>query len=168
MKRARRLVRGVGIVLVLVCVAAGCGRSKPPPGPVSFREIRFKKVVLWQQDGTLYGHFALENERGQELAMSGALTLEFYREANVNVQGEQGFQMKVALLKTTVRVEVKDFQWIYYHSFLTEDDFVCKFKVPLSEFQSLPKGGAFVHCRISFKPDVHEAVVEQERRVWLP
>jgi hypothetical protein len=155
--------------ILLVCCAVACSRERPPPEPVTFESVKFKKIVVWVQDGEVLGHFGLENERDKPLAMAGKLTLTFFADAKINVQdGGPAFEVKSEMFRLELPVRVADFQWIYYHSFLTEDDFICRFKVSLGQFKNRPVGGRFIRLKLSFKPDVYPTTVEEERRLWIP
>lgn len=158
-----------GVVAVLIaCCAVSCSRERPPPEPVTYESVKFKKVAVWAERGEILGHFGLVNERGKPLAMAGRLTLVFFADAKVSVQGGAGFDVKSEIFRAELPVKVADFQWIYYHSFLAEDDFVCKFKVALNRLGHKPPGGRFLRLKLSFKPDVYPSAIEEERRVWLP
>lgn len=162
-----RLLRVVAI-LVSCCIVS-CSRERPLPEPVTYESVKFRKVAVWVERGEIFGHFALINERGKPLAMAGKLTLAFFVDSKVSVQnGGPAFEVKSEIYRAELPVRVADFQWIYYHSFLTEDDFVCKFKMSLSQLKNSPPGGRFIRLKISFKPDVYPSAIEEERRVWLP
>jgi hypothetical protein len=130
--------------------------------------VTFKKVAVWIEKGEVFGHFALVNENGKELAMAGQLTLLFYAESNVQVESGPAFDVKSEIFRTVLQVKVSDFHWIYYHSLLTDDDFVCKFRVPLSQFNTMPPSGRFMRFKISFKPEVYPSAIEEERKLWIP
>lgn len=157
----------IGLVLTILFLT-GCGGEKPAPGPVSYESVKFRKVAVWVEGGNVLGHFALVNEKDQPLAMAGRLTLTFYAKSNVSVEGGAAFGVKSELCRVELPVKVADFRWIYYHSFLTDDDFVCGFKVPLNQIRDRPPGGRFIAFKISFKPDVYASAIEEERNLWLP
>lgn len=145
-----------------------CDAEKPPPGPVSYESVKFKKVGVWVEKENILGHFGLVNEKDQDIAMAGQLTLSFYAESNVNVQGGPAFNVKSEIGRSVLAVKVSDFKWVYYHSFLTKDDFICKFYVPLSQFKSRPPGGRYIQFKINFKPDLYPTAIEEERQLWIP
>ncbi len=156
-----------GIALAMVFALSACSREKAPPGPVTYREVKFKKVAVWVEKGNVLGHFGLVNENGKALAMAGRLTLSFYVQSTVNVEGGSAFAVKSEIFRGILPVKVADFRWIYYHSFLTEDDFICKFKIPLSQLKNHPPPGRFIGFKISFKPDVCPSPIEEEKKLWL-
>jgi hypothetical protein len=137
-------------------------------GPVSTKEIRVRKLVVFANDKGLEGHFALENEEKKQLALKGKLILGCYLESKVTVEAKNAFNVKSEIYHGSAEVKVGDFQWIYYHSFLTEDDFVCKFQLPFQKFQSMPPRGRYIGFKMSFKPEVYSSTLEMERQVWVP
>jgi hypothetical protein len=159
-------VHAVALVLIPLLLVS-C--SKPPlAGPVSTKRIQIRKLVVFANDTGLEGHFSLENEQEQQIALSGKLTLSCFLESKVNVQDQPAFNMKSEIYRGSKEVGVGDFQWIYYHSFLTEDDFVCRFRIPLQKFRSKPPGGRYMGFKFEFKPDVYPSALELERQVWMP
>ena len=171
-----------GIALAMAFALSSCGGGKSPPGPVSYQSVKFKKAAAWVEKGDVLGQFGLVNEKDQPLAMAGRLTLSFYAQSNVSVtndarndregaengRGGPSFEVKSELFRADLPVKVADFRWIYYHSFLTDDDFVCSFKVPLSQLKNRPPGGRFIRFKISFKPDAYPSAVEEEKNLWIP
>lgn len=159
---------GWAAALLMASALVSCGRERPTPEPVTYREVKFKKVAVWVEKGNVLGQFGLVNENGKALAMAGWLTLSFHARSSVNVEGGSAFNVKSEIFQGVLPVKVADFHWIYYHSFLTDDDFVCKFKVPLSQLKNCPPGGRFIEFKISFKPDVYPSPIEEEKKLWLP
>ena len=162
-------------ILLIAVMTVSCGREKPPPEPVTYDTVKFKKVAVWVEKGEMLGHFGLVNEHNKELAMAGRLTLSCYADSKVNVaddahndRGGPVFEVKSEIFRAELPVKVADFHWIYYHSMLTDDDFVCKFKIPMSQIKNMPPGGRFIRFKISFKPDVYPTAVEEEKRLWIP
>jgi len=161
---------------------SSCGGERPPPGPVSYESVKFKKLGVWVEKENILGHFGLVNEKNQEIAMAGRLTLSLYAESNVSIVAgarndrddtkisHEGpsFNVKTEIFRTVLPVKVSDFKWVYYHSFLTQDDFVCKFRVPLSQLKNRPPGGRFIRFKISYKPDVYPTAIEEEKNLWIP
>ena len=157
----------------LLCFSASlflvsCRGEKNGPPATVFKEVKFKKVAVWVEKGSVRVHFGIANEQDQELAMSGTATLEFFAESTVNVEGQPSFQVKSPIFQATRPVKLEDFQWIYYHSFLTRDDFVCRFRIKLEQFKAKPVGGRYLKFKITFKPDAYAGLLEMEKNVWIP
>jgi hypothetical protein len=156
---------------LLLCLSASlllsCG-DRPQPGPVSYQKVKFRKVVVFVSDGVLEGHFSLVNEQDKQLAMRGVLTLTCWMESKVSVEDKPAFQVKTDIYRGSQTVKLDDFQWIYYNSFLTEDDFVCRFRIPFDKFNTKPLPGRTMGFGISFKPDIYPSTLEMEKRVWVP
>jgi hypothetical protein len=156
-------------VALLACLTlSSCGEA-PAPGPVSTKDVRIRKLVVFANNNEMIeGHFSLENEEKKQLALSGRLTLICFLASKVSVEKQPAFDVKAEIYRGGSEIKVGDFQWIYYHSFLTEDDFVCKFRLPFNKFKSAPPAGRYIGFKLEFKPDVYPLTLEAERQVWIP
>ncbi|MBV9463978.1 MAG: hypothetical protein JO317_07090 [Verrucomicrobiae bacterium] len=165
--KKRLLCLSCGLGFVLLPVACSKETAKPPP-PASYRVLHFQKATAWIDEGVLYGYFSLFNEKNQEMGVRGALKVTFSALSRLSVQGGAPFEVDEEIHRAGFQVKLEDYQWVYYHSFLTQDDYLCRFKVPLSQFRVKPKPARFIKMKLRFEPDGGGPAIEAERRVWVP